>query len=132
MANHPLWTDDYWLLLMQLYQKKPAGTKSEYSHDMVELAIELHIPPHTLYEQTRALERRATPYLQRLWDTYAGNPRRLARDTKRLRQMAGFGQAGMFYEGVASAAPFERQYRPVDPASPLTPAILTVIMELYF
>lgn len=36
MANHPLWSDDYWLLLMQLYQKKPVGVKSEYSHLVVE------------------------------------------------------------------------------------------------
>lgn len=132
MANHPLWTDDYWLLLMQLYQKKPAGVKSEYSHAVVELAIELHIPPHTLHEQMRVLERRATPYLQRLWDTYADNARRLARDAKRLRQMAGFGQAGLFYEGVASTTPFGRDYRPVDTASPLTPAMLTIILNLYF
>ena len=25
MAKHPLWNDDYWLLLLQLYQKKPMG-----------------------------------------------------------------------------------------------------------
>ena len=51
MAIHPLWTDDYWLLIMQLYQKSPAGVKSEYSRSVVELALELHIPPKTLQVQ---------------------------------------------------------------------------------
>lgn len=132
MANHPLWSDDYWLLLMQLYQKKPVGVKSEYSHPVVELGIELHIPPKTIYEQMRVLERQATPSLQRLWTTYADNPRRLARDVKRLRQMAGFGDSGLFYEGVATTQPFERNYRPVDSSTCLTPVMLTIIMSLYF
>ena len=96
MANHPLWSDDYWLLLMQLYQKKPVGVKSEYSHPVVELGIELHIPPKTLHEQMRVLEQHDTPSLQRLWDNYADNTRRLARDVKRLRQMTGFGDSGLF------------------------------------
>ena len=61
MAIHPLWTDDYWLLIMQLYQKSPAGVKSEYSRSMVELALELHIPPKTLQEQMEALKERTTP-----------------------------------------------------------------------
>ena len=47
MAIHPLWTDDYWLLIVQLYQKSPAGVKSEYSRPMVDLSLELHIPPKT-------------------------------------------------------------------------------------
>lgn len=132
MANHPLWSDDYWLLLMQLYQKKPVGVKSEYSHPVVELGIELHIPPKTLYEQMRVLEQRNTPSLQRLWDNYANNPRRLTRDVKRLRQMTGFGDSGLFYEGVEMAQPFERNYRPVDPQSDITPAMLVIILNLYF
>ena len=49
MANNTLWSDDYWLLLIQLYQKKPVGVKSEFSHPVVELGIELHIPPRTIY-----------------------------------------------------------------------------------
>ena len=63
MAIHPLWTDDYWLLIMQLYQKSPAGVKSEYSRSVVELALELHIPPKTLQEQMEALKERTTPSL---------------------------------------------------------------------
>ena len=132
MANHPLWSDDYWLPLMQLYQKKPVGVKSEYSHPVVELGIELHIPPKTLYEQMRVLEQHNTPSLQRLWDNYANNPRRLTRDVKRLRQMTGFGDSGLFYEGVEITQPFEHDYRPVDPQSDITPAMLVIILNLYF
>ena len=25
MATHPLWNDDYWLLVLQLYLKRPTG-----------------------------------------------------------------------------------------------------------
>ena len=90
MANNTLWSDDYWLLLIQLYQKKPAGVKSEFSHQVVELGIELHIPPRTIYEQMCALEKRATPSLQRLWEMYANTPKRLSRDinlTKKGRNL---------------------------------------------
>lgn len=132
MANHPLWSDDYWLLVMQLYQKKPVGVKSEYSHPVVELGLELHIPPKTIREQMRVLERHATPSLQRLWTTYADNSRRLARDVKRLRQMSGFGDPGLFYDGVETTQPFERDYRPVDDSSDITPVMLTIILNLYF
>ena len=132
MANHPLWSDDYWLLLMQLYQKKPVGVKSEYSHPVVELGIELHIPPKTLHEQMRVLEQHDTPSLQRLWDNYADNTRRLARDVKRLRQMTGFGDSGLFYEGVDMAQSFERNYRPIDQQTDITPVMLVIILNLYF
>ena len=132
MANHPLWSDDYWLLLMQLYQKKPVGVKSEYSHPVVELGIELHIPPKTLHEQMRVLEQHDTPSLQRLWDNYADNTRRLTRDVKRLRQMTGFGDSGLFYEGVDMAQSFELNYRPIDTQTDITPVMLVIILNLYF
>ena len=132
MANHPLWSDDYWLLLMQLYQKKPVGVKSEYSHPVVELGIELHIPPKTLHEQMRVLEQHNTPSLQRLWDNYADNTRRLTRDVKRLRQMTGFGDSGLFYKGVDIAQSFERNYRPIDQQTDITPVMLVIILNLYF
>ena len=120
------------MLLMQLYQKKPVGVKSEYSHPVVELGIELHIPPKTLHEQMRVLERHDTPSLQRLWDNYADNTRRLARDAKRLRQMTGFGDSGLFYEGVDMAQSFERNYRPIDTQTDITPVMLVIILNLYF
>ena len=132
MAIHPLWTDDYWPLVMQLYQKKPIGVKSEHSRAVIELALELHIPPKTLQEQMQALDSHATPSLQRLWDTYADNPRQLAHDVKRLRQMAGFGVGQLFYDGVDTALPFEHDYRPVSADTQITPVMLTEILGLYF
>lgn len=132
MAIHPLWTDDYWLLIMQLYQKTPIGVKSEYSRPVIELALELHIPPKTLQEQMQALDSHATPSLQRLWDTYANNPRRLTRDVKRLRQMAGFGNGDAFYKDMDMRQPFEHDYLPITPGEKLTPVMLTIILSLYF
>lgn len=132
MATHPLWSDDYWLLIMQLYNKKPVGVKSEYSHPVVELGIEIHIPPKTITEHMRTLERHNTPSLQRIWDNYADNPRRLTRDVKRLRQMAGFGDSGLFYDGVETTLPFERDYRPIDQTTDITPVMLVIILSLYF
>ena len=132
MAIHPLWTDDYWPLVVQLYKKKPVGVKSEHSRAVIELALELHIPPKTLQEQMQALDSHATPSLQRLWDTYADNPRQLTRDVKRLRQMAGFGVGQLFYDGVDTALPFEHDYRPVSADTQITPVMLTEILGLYF
>ena len=34
MAKNQLWHDDYWLLLMQLYLRKPVGVKAMYSRQM--------------------------------------------------------------------------------------------------
>ena len=51
MAKNALWSDEYWLLLMRLYLRKPEGVKPMYSKEMVKLALELHIPPQFLYEQ---------------------------------------------------------------------------------
>ncbi|MBQ4147965.1 MAG: hypothetical protein II593_08310 [Prevotella sp.] len=45
MAKNALWSDEYWLLLMRLYLRKPEGVKPMYSKEMVKLALELHIPP---------------------------------------------------------------------------------------
>ena len=122
--SHPLWSDEYWLLLMQLYQRKPAGIKPLYSRGMVELSLELHIPPHYLYEQMFSLRRAATPRLGRLWATYGDNPRRLSRDVKVLRSMAGFSNAALFYDGVAMHESFERDFRPMPSCGQLMPMML--------
>ena len=39
MAIHSLWSDEYWLLLMQVFMKKPVGRKPLYSKVLVELRI---------------------------------------------------------------------------------------------
>ena len=49
--NNRMWSDEYWLLLMQLYLRKPEGLKPIYSRKMVELGMELHLEPRFLYEQ---------------------------------------------------------------------------------
>ena len=52
MTNYTsLWQDDYWILLMQLYQRKPAGMKPLYSRAMIDLCLELHLPPRFLYDR---------------------------------------------------------------------------------
>lgn len=130
--SHPLWSDEYWLLLMQLYQRKPAGIKPLYSRGMVELSLELHIPPHYLYEQMFSLRRAATPRLGRLWATYGDNPRRLSRDVKVLRSMAGFSNAALFYDGVAMHESFERDFRPMPSCGQLMPMMLIIILDQYF
>ena len=48
MVKHSQWSDEYWLLLMQLYLKKPVGAKALYSKGLVNLALELHIKPQFL------------------------------------------------------------------------------------
>ena len=88
MAKHPLWKDEYWLLLLQLYQKKPMGVKPLYSKGMVNLALELHIAPEVLHEQMFKL-RMVTPRIKRLWDKYGDNPKKLARDIHLLKKMEG-------------------------------------------
>lgn len=130
--SHPLWSDEYWLLLLQLYQRKPAGIKPLYSRGMVELSLELHIPPHYLYEQMFRLRRAGTPHLERLWATYGENPRRLSRDIKKLRSMAGFSNAAAFYEGVAVNESFESDFRPVPSCGGIMPMMLIIILDLYF
>lgn len=130
--SHPLWSDEYWLLLLQLYQRKPAGIKPLYSRGMVELSLELHIPPHYLYEQMFRLRRAGTPHFERLWATYGENPRRLSRDIKKLRSMAGFSNAAAFYEGVAVNESFESDFRPVPSCGGIMPMMLIIILDLYF
>ena len=99
MAKHPLWNEEYWLLLLQLYQKKPMGVKPLYSKGMVDLSLELHIPPTYLHEQMFKL-RMMTPRITRLWEKYANKPGKLSHDIKMLRKMQGYGNAEAFYQGV--------------------------------
>ena len=131
MARHPLWNDEYWLLLLQLYQKKPMGVKPLYSRGMVDLSLELHIPPEFLHEQMFKL-RMVTPHIKRLWDKYANNPRRLSHDIQTLRKMNGCGNAQAFYEGVDINESFEKDWEPLACEPSLTLVKLTIILDLYF
>jgi len=131
MAKHPLWNDDYWLLLLQLYQKKPMGVKPLYSKGLVELSLELHIQPEYLHAQMFKLQR-ITPRIKRLWDKYAENPTLLESDIKALRKMSGCGNAKAFFEGVEVKETFEKDWEPLAGEPSLTPVKLIIILDLYF
>lgn len=131
MAKHPLWNDDYWLLLLQLYQKKPMGVKPLYSKGIVDLSLELHIQPEYLHSQMFKLQR-ITPRIKRLWDKYADNPRLLSHDIKILRSMNGCGNAKDFFAGVEVKESFEKDWEPLAEEPSLNPVKLIIILDLYF
>lgn len=139
------WHDDYWLLLMQLYLRKPTGVKPLYSRMLVDLSLELHISPQVLRARMQQLARLETPRIERLWKTYSNDPQRLKRAVHLLRNMRGFGDASQFYDGVEVQETFEKDFRPVVPSPaggkptkdmPIeqrtTPAMLAMILNLYF
>ena len=126
------WSDDYWLLLLQVYVKKPVGMKPMYSRPMVDLAMELHIHPQVLFGKMSALVALQTPRIERLWEQYGDNPRRLSRAVRLLREMKGYGNADEFYEGVEVNESFEKDFKPVSPDSPWTPVALILVLDLYF
>ncbi len=131
MARHPLWNNDYWLLLLQLYQKKPMGVKPPYSKGMVDLSLELHIQPEYLHEQMFKL-RMMTPPIKRLWDKYANNPCRLAHDISLIKHLRGCGNAQQFYDGVEIKETFEKDWQPIAGEPSLTLVKLIIILDLYF
>lgn len=132
MARKTLWNDDYWLLLMQVYLRKPIGVKPLYSRDMVSLSLELHISPQQLRARMQQLATLDTPRIERLMNTYAGNPKKLSRAVRLLREMKGFGKANEFYEGVELNETFERDFHPIEEDPRLTPAALILLLDLYF
>lgn len=132
MTTHPFWNDEYWLLLLQLYKKKPEGMKPLYSRQLVDLSLEIHIPPRYLYNQMFRLRHNDSPVLHLLWDTYANNPRKLTRDVNKLRKMKGFGKPDEFYDGVEVKETFEKDFRPLPQNKELTPVMLIMILDLYF
>jgi hypothetical protein len=132
MGKNTVWQDDYWLLLMQVYLRKPVGVKPLFSRDMVALSMELHIAPQALQERMKQIARLETPRIERIWQTYSDSPRRLARAVRLLREMKGFGAADEFYEGVEVQETFEKDFRPLAEDGRLTPAMLIMVLNLYF
>lgn len=132
MAKKPVWQDSYWLMLMQAYLRKPVGVKPLYSRPMVELSLELHIAPEELLGRMQQIARLDTPRIERIWRTYSDNPRRLARAVRLLREMKGFGAADEFYAGVEVQETFERDFRPLAEDDRFTPAMLILILDLYY
>ena len=132
MATKQPWQDDYWLLLMQQYLRKPTGIKPTYDLEMVNLSIELHIPPQVLHERLGDIAQLRTPRIERIWEEYGKNPRRLSRAVKLMRQMTGFNSGGDFFEGVDIQETFERDFRPLSEDERLTAIALILILDLYF
>lgn len=132
MATHPLWNDDYWLLVLQLYLKRPTGVKAVYAREAVDLAMELHLPPQFIHQQLQEMDRRDRLVLQLVWKTYAQKPRRLAKDIARLRKMKGFGCEQAFYEGVEVRNTFEDFFLPLTEDHELKPVMLVLVLDLYF
>ncbi len=131
MAKNQQWQDDYWLLIMQLYLKKPIGVKPMYSKATIDLCLELHIAPQIVYNKMSEVANLETPRIERIWKEYGQNPRRLARAATLLRQMIGFGNDD-FYEGVDIQETFETDFRPVCNECTITPIMLILILDLYF
>lgn len=132
MARRPDWHDDYWLLVMQAYLHRPVGMKPLYSRIMVELSIELHIPPQMLRSRMQQIARLDTPRIERIWNTYSSDRKRLSRAVQLLRDMKGFGAAEDFYDGVEVQESFERDFRPLAEDERFTPVMLILILNLYF
>lgn len=130
--THPLWNDEYWLLLMQLYLKKPVGMKPLYSRQLVDLSLETHVPPRYLYNQMFRLRHSDSPLLHLLWETYGKQPKKLADDVKKLKRMKGFGKSEKFYDGVEIKETFEKDFRPLPQNKELKPVMLIMILDLYF
>lgn len=126
------WTDEYWPLIIQLYKKKPEGVKALYSKALVKVSLSLHIPPRELHKKMQELRKRNTPYLQKLWEDLAENPRKLTKAVKMLNEKSGLGNAEEFYEGVDTNESFERDFRPLEEEKRLTPVHLILILNLYF
>ena len=132
MAKNVKWQDDYWLLLMQVYLQKPVGLKPMYSRRMVDLSLELHVSPAVLFNKMCQIANLETPRLERFWETYGENPRKLARAVRLYREMKGFNHAEEFYDGVEMNESFEKDFKPVAEGEVFTPVMLILILDLYF
>lgn len=132
MARNAKWSDDYWLLLMQIYLQKPVGVKPMFHRKMVDLSMELHLSPSFLFNKMCQIANLETPRIEHIWETYGRNPRKLARAVSLWREMRGYGHANAFYEGVEVQETFERDFKPIAEGTTMTPVMLILILDLYF
>ena len=132
MAKNANWSDDYWLLLMQIYLQKPVGVKPMFHRKMVDLSLELHLPPSFLFNKMCQIANLETPRIEHIWETYGRNPQKLARAVSLWREMRGYGHANAFYEGVEIQETFELDFKPVAEGLVMTPVMLVLILDLYF
>ena len=117
---------------MQAYLQRPVGVKPLYSRTMVELSLELHIAPEALQSRMQQIAMLKTPRIERIWNTYSTNPKRLTRAVHLFRSMRDFGAASEFYDGVEVQETFERDFRPLEQDQRFTPVMLILILNLYF
>ena len=132
MGKKAKWSDDYWLLLMQIYLQNPVGIKPMYSRKMVDLSMELHIAPNVLFGRMCQIANLETPRIEHIWETYGNNPHKLSRAVRLWREMRGYGNASEFYEGVEVNETFERDFKPVAGSGSMTPVMFILILDLYF
>ena len=132
MAKNAKWSDDYWLLLMQIYLQKPVGVKPMFNRKMVDLSLELHLPPNFLFAKMCQIANLETPRIEHIWETYGRNPKKLARAVRLWREMRGYGFGHAVYEGVEVQETFERDFKPVAEGTKITPVMLILILDLYF
>jgi len=133
MAKQSQWYDEYWLLIMQLYLRKPLGIKPRYSRESIDLCLELHIYPKLLFERMCMLANIETPMVEILWEKYCNNPSRLSKMVRRFREMNGFNNAEEFYKDVEINETFEKDFKPInEDFGQLTPMMLILILDLYF
>jgi hypothetical protein len=99
---------------------------------MVDLSLELHIAPNVLFGRMCQLANLETPRIEHIWETYGNNPRKLSRAVSLWREMRGYGNANLFYDGVEVNETFERDFKPVSEETVMTPVMLTLILDLYF
>ncbi len=130
--THPLWSDENWLLLLQVYLKKPVGVKPMYAKPMVDLSLELHIPPQELYRRMFHLRSLSDKNLEAMWHTYTKHPGRLHKDIAQVRAMRGFNNESSFYEGVEMTPTFETDFLPLEEDERIKPMMLIIILDLYF
>ena len=133
MTKHSQWHEEYWLLIMQLYLRKPVGIKPRYSREAIDLCLDLHLSPGLVFEKMCMLANIETPKMEILWEKFGNNPSRLAKMIKRVRQMNGFNNAEEFYKNVEINETFEKNFKPIDEEfGQLTPMMLILILNLYF
>ena len=128
MAKNAKWSDDYWLLLMQIYLQKPVGVKPMFHRKMVDLSLELHLPPNLLFNKMCQIANLETPRIEHIWETYGRNPKKLARAVSLWREMRGYGDANAFYEGVEIQETFERDFARLIKVKPTE---IVEVMELF-
>ena len=99
---------------------------------MVDLSLELHIAPNVLFNKMCQIANLETPRVERFWELYGNNPKKLKRAVNLLREMWGFNNALEFYDGVETNESFEKDFKPIAKGTTLTPVALTLILDLYF